>query len=91
MMRWLGAWLADWMDCIDIPLLIGLLLILATSLVVLSSAGAESGQHFVIAQGARFVAGLLAMLLIAKTPPHRLRAWTPIIFAFTLALMPVVH
>ena len=28
--------------------------------------------------------------MIAKTPPHRLRAWTPIIFAFTLALMPVV-
>lgn len=90
MIRWLQAWIADWMECIDVPLLIGLLLILATSLIVLSSAGAESGQHFVIAQGARFAAGLFAMLLIAKTPPHRLRAWTPIIFAFTLALMPVV-
>lgn len=90
MIRWLRAWLADWMDSIDVPLLIGLVLILATSLVVLSSAGAENGQHFVIAQGARFVAGLFAMLLIAKTPPHRLRAWTPIIFIVTLALMPVV-
>ncbi len=90
MMRWLRAWLADWLDCIDAPLLIGLLLILTTSLVVLSSAGAEDSQHFVIAQGARFVAGLFAMLLIARIPPHRLRSWTPVIFALTLALMPVV-
>ena len=50
MMRWLQAWLADWLDCIDLPLLIGLLLILSVSLVVLSSAGAAEGQHFVLAQ-----------------------------------------
>jgi len=90
MIRWLQAWVADWMDCIDFPLLIGLLLILSTSLIVLSSAGAAEGQHFVLAQGARFAAGLVAMLLIARIPPHRLRAWPPIILAFTLALIPVV-
>lgn len=90
MMRWLQAWLADWIDCIDFPLLIGLLLILMTSLVVLSSAGAADGDHYVLAQGARFAAGLVAMLVIARIPPHRLRAWTPIIFGLTLALMPVV-
>lgn len=90
MMQWLQAWIADWLDCIDVPLLIGLLLILCSSLVVLSSAGAAEGDHFVLAQGARFAAGLVAMLLIARIPPHRLRAWTPIIFIFTLALMPVV-
>ena len=90
MMRWLQAWLADWLDCIDLPLLIGLLLILSVSLVVLSSAGAAEGQHFVLAQGARFAAGLVAMVLVARIQPNRLRAWTPIIFAFTLALMPVV-
>ena len=90
MMRWLRAWLADWLDCIDVPLLIGLLLILSTSLVVLSSAGASESEHFVLAQGARFAAGIVAMLLIARIQPNRLRAWTPIIFALTLALMPVV-
>ena len=90
MIRWLQAWLADWLDCIDVPLLIGLLLIMTTSLVVLSSAGAAEGQHFVLAQGARFAAGLVAMLLIARIQPNRLRSWTPLIFALTLALMPVV-
>ncbi len=90
MMSWLQAWLADWLDCIDVPLFIGLLLILSTSLVVLSSAGAAESQHFVLAQGARFVAGIVAMLIIARIQPNRLRSWTPIIFALTLALMPVV-
>lgn len=90
MIRWLQAWLADWLDCIDVPLLIGLLLIMSASLVVLSSAGDADGQHFVLAQGARFGAGLVAMLLIARIQPNRLRTWTPIIFGLTLALMPIV-
>ncbi len=93
MIRWLQAWIADWLEVIDLPLLAGLLMILSVSLIVLSSAGAGAdggSQHFVLAQGARFAVGLFAMLLIARIPPNRLRAWTPMIFALTLALMPVV-
>jgi rod shape determining protein RodA len=87
--RWMLSWVADWFEHIDIPLLVALLMILSASLVVLSSIGAGS-NHYVIAQGARFAFGLFLMVLVAHIPPNRLRAWTPIVFAGTLALMPVV-
>jgi rod shape determining protein RodA len=35
----------------------------------------------VIAQGARFIIGLGAMVLLSRVPPARLRIWTPIVFA----------
>jgi rod shape determining protein RodA len=90
MIRWLFEWLSDWLDQIDIPLLLALLMILSASLVVLSSIGAGESNHFVIAQAARFAFGLFAMAVIARIPPNRLRAWTPFVYAATLALMPVV-
>jgi len=63
--------------------------VMVASLVVQSSAGGGD-SHVVIAQGARFVAGVIAMVMISRIPPARLRTWTPLIFACTLALMPLV-
>lgn len=74
---------------VDAPLLLALTAIMAISLFVQSSAG-DDALHAVIAQGARFVLGMLIMLFLANTSPANLRAWTPWVYGFTLALMPLV-
>ncbi|WP_297801569.1 rod shape-determining protein RodA [Arenimonas sp. GDDSR-1] len=63
--------------------------LMTVSLLVQSSAG-DDALHAVLAQGARFVLGSAALLLLANTPPATLRAWTPWIYAGTLSLMPLV-
>ena len=77
------------LDKIDWPLLVALCAVMAASLVVQSSAGGGE-MRVVIAQAARFVIGLGALVLLSRVPPARLRIWTPIVFAFTLALLPMV-
>ena len=72
-----------------LPLLLALCAVMVASLVVQSSAGGGD-SHVVIAQGARFAAGLGAMVLLTRVSPARLRIWTPIVFAMTLALLPMV-
>jgi rod shape determining protein RodA len=79
----------DLLDKIDWPLLVALCAVMGASLIVQSSAGGGD-SHVVIAQGARFVAGLGVMVLLTRVPPARLRIWTPIVFAVTLALLPMV-
>lgn len=74
---------------VDAPLMAALLGLMAVSLLVQSSAG-DNALHAVLAQGARFVLGSIALLLLANTPPMTLRAWTPWIYAGTLLLMPLV-
>lgn len=76
-------------DTIDVPLLLALLAVLAISLVVLHSAGGGS-MKLVLAQGARYAAGLVALFLIAQVPPTKLRIWTPWLFAATIALLLLV-
>ncbi len=76
------------LDKVDWPLLLALCVVMAASLVVQSSAGGDS--RVVYAQGARFAAGLGAMLLLSRVTPGRLRIWTPLVFAVTLALLPLV-
>ncbi|WP_442683370.1 rod shape-determining protein RodA [Stenotrophomonas sp. JC08] len=66
---------------LDWPLLAALLALMGIGLAVLDSAG---GQGLVIAQGARFVAGLAAMWAIARVPILRIRAWTPAVYAFSM-------
>ena len=58
-------------------------------LIVQSSAGGGESR-VVFAQGARFAVGLGAMLLLSRVTPGRLRIWTPLAFAVTLALLPLV-
>src|SRR4249920_3969582 len=89
MISWLRDWIAEFLDKVDWPLLLALCAVMAASLIVQSSAGGGD-SHVVIAQGARFVAGLGVMVLLSRVPPARLRIWTPIAFAATLALLPMV-
>ncbi len=81
--------LLDLFDKVDVPLLLALGAVMVASLIVQSSAGGGD-SHVVIAQGARFAAGLGAMVLLSRVSPGRLRIWTPIVFAMTLALLPLV-
>ena len=74
---------------VDVPLMAALTGLMAVSLLVQSSAG-DNALHAVLAQGARFVLGSVALLLLANTTPATLRSWTPWIYAGTLLLMPLV-
>lgn len=74
---------------VDLPLLLALLFIMVVSLLVQFSAGGSTLQP-VIAQGARFIFGIIVLLLLANTSPTNLRAWTPWVYGITLALMPLV-
>ena len=85
----LHEFLAKLLDKVDWPLLVALCLVMAASLTVQSSAGGGD-SHVVIAQGARFIAGLGVMVLLSRVSPARLRIWTPLVFAATLALLPLV-
>jgi rod shape determining protein RodA len=89
MIAWLRDWTLELLDKIDWPLFVALCGVMAASLIVQHSAGGGE-MRAVYSQGARFVAGVIAMVLISRVPPSKLRMWTPIAFAFTLALMPVV-
>ncbi|WP_303747490.1 rod shape-determining protein RodA [Stenotrophomonas pigmentata] len=66
---------------LDWPLLFALLALMGIGLSVLDSAG---GSGLVMAQGARFAVGLVAMWAIARVSILRIRAWTPMIYAFSM-------
>jgi rod shape determining protein RodA len=89
MIAWLREWLFELFDKIDWPLLAALSAVMIASLVVQASAG-SGDLHAVFAQGARFVAGCGALLLLSRIPPNKLRTWTPVVFGITLALLPLV-
>ncbi len=65
-MSLLGSWLHDMLarifDKVDLPLLLALLAVMLVSLLVQASAG-DGNTHMVLAQGARFAAGLVAMVM----------------------------
>ena len=81
--------LARLLDKVDWPLLAALGAVMLASLIVQSSAGGGD-TRVVFAQGLRFVAGLGVMVLLTRVSPARLRVWTPLAFAVTLALLPMV-
>jgi rod shape determining protein RodA len=85
----LRAWIEELFDKIDWPLLLALCGVMVASLVVQSSAGGGT-MRVVFAQGARFVAGLGVLVLLSRVPPAKLRNWTPLVFALTMALLPLV-
>jgi rod shape determining protein RodA len=85
----LRQWLEEFLDKIDWPLFVALCGVMGASLVVQSSAGGGD-SHVVIAQAARFAAGIGVMVLLSRVTPSKLRNWTPIVFGFTLVLLPLV-
>jgi rod shape determining protein RodA len=85
----LREWIEEFLDKIDWPLFVALCCVMAASLVVQASAGGGE-MRVMLAQAARFVAGIGAMVLLSRVPPARLRIWTPIVFGVTMALLPMV-
>ena len=82
-LRWLFELAARFLRTIDLMLLAALLALMAIGLAVLYSAGGQS-MGLVIAQGARFGVGLVAMWALSRMPPSQLRNWTPHVFALSL-------
>ncbi len=74
---------------IDPPLLTALLLLCATSLFVLYSAGGENST-LVLRQGMRIGAAFAVMLGLAQIPPESLSRWSPYVFGVGLALLALV-
>ncbi len=74
---------------LDWPLMGALVLLAATGLMTLYSAGNEN-IRLVINQGVRFALGGLLLLLISRIPPRELRTWTPWLYAFSVFLLLIV-
>lgn len=74
---------------LDLPLLIGLLLLNTAGLFILYSAGGES-LSLVIAQAIRLGLALFMMVVLAQFSPHRLKLWSPWIYALGVVLLVVV-
>ena len=71
---------------VDIPLLIGLLLLAAVGLTVLYSASAQS-MDVLMRQMMRLALGFTVMLVLAHISPHHLERWTPWIYGLGVALL----
>ncbi|MCD9088217.1 rod shape-determining protein RodA [Stenotrophomonas sp. SY1] len=70
---------------LDWPLLLALGALMVIGLAVLDSAG---GTGLVMAQGARFAVGLVAMWAISRASILRIRAWTPLVY--TISMLPLL-
>ena len=80
-LRWLFDLGRYFARTLDWPLLLALGALMGIGLAVLYSAGGETqGTHLMLAQGARFAAGLAAMWGLSRVSATRLRAWTPGVF-----------
>ena len=88
-LAWLWGVVQYFARTVDWALLAALLALMGIGLAVLYSAGGEAqGSRLVLAQGARFAAGLGAMWALSRMTPTRLRAWTPGVFI--ASLLPLV-
>ncbi|HVV67788.1 MAG TPA: rod shape-determining protein RodA [Gammaproteobacteria bacterium] len=74
---------------IDMPLFIGLALVLAAGGLILFSADNQS-LVLIIRQAIWVVLAVAAMFLFAQIPPERYQQWTPVIFLIGLALLGAV-
>jgi len=86
LLRWLADLAARATRSLDWPLLIAVAALMGIGLAVLYSAG-NGSRALVTAQGARFAVGLLALWLLSRVTPSRLRAWSPA--AYALSLIPL--
>ncbi|MEE4217672.1 MAG: rod shape-determining protein RodA [Xanthomonadales bacterium] len=71
---------------LDIPLLAGLLLLMALGLVVLYSASGGN-MDTVYRQVVRLGIGLAGLLVLSQVPPHILRIWTPWLYTLGVLLL----
>ena len=88
LLRWIIGMAWRVLDRVDLPLLAGLMAVMATSLIVQASAGGDA--RAVLAQGVRFGVGLAALLALSRLSPVTLRQWTPLAYAASLGLLGLV-
>ena len=87
LLQWLAGVVARIVRTIDLWLVLPLLGLMVIGLAVLYSAGGQD-LRLVLAQGARFAIGLVALWLLSRLSPMRLRGATP--FLFGLSLVPLL-
>ena len=76
---------------LDLPLMLGLVVLVLYGLVILYSAGGKHGDTMVINQGLRFLLSVLILLMVAQIPVRVLRYFTPwIYFAGVILLIAVL-
>jgi len=71
---------------IDFPLLLGLLLISAASLVILYSAGGQDSE-LISRQAIRLGIAFFVLFILAQISPYHIQRWTPWLFAAGLMLL----
>lgn len=71
---------------LDLPLLLGLLLLSGLGLTVLYSAG-QQNMDLVVGQGMRLGLGFAIMLTLAQLPPRYFRFWSPWIYLLGIVLL----
>jgi rod shape determining protein RodA len=74
---------------IDIPLLLGLLLLSGIGLAVLYSAGGQD-TNLLARQGIRLAVAFTAMFVLAQVSPRHLYFWTPWLYAIGIVLLVAV-
>lgn len=81
----------SWLDRLhlDLPLLVGLLLLGAGGLLVLFSAGNEH-MNLLVRQSLRFAIGFAALFVLAQLPPRSFRFWAPLLYAIGLVMLILV-
>lgn len=86
-MNW-SRWLLRPWQRLDPAITTGILLLMAISLGVLYSSS-QGNLGIVFQQSLRFGIAFIALLAVANTPPERLRAWAPFLYALGLFLLAV--
>lgn len=71
---------------LDLPLLLGLILLMGFGLLVLYSASGER-MDVVYRQATRLGVGLVALLVLSQVPPHIFRIWTPWVYGLGILLL----
>lgn len=74
---------------VDYPLLLGLLVLCAVSLLILWSAGGES-TRIIVSQSVRMGVALFGMLVLAQIRPDTLFRWAPYVFIIGLIMLVLV-
>ena len=79
----------EWLRRIDIPMLFGLLVLMAASLLILRSAG-SGDEDILMRQTLRFAAAIGVLLAIVAVPPRYIRRLTAPAYWLTLVLLLLV-
>ena len=73
---------------LDPAIMTGVVMLMLISLAVIYS-GSQESIRVVLAQLLRFAIGILVLVLVANTPPERIRAWAPALYATGILLLAI--